>query len=151
MGNHVQAIVAARVSFVRSEQEKRQGRPPAVLVANFSVLLFVNGFLQLGPRGKLRDLPGSDFNRGASLRIAPVPRLSLRYRESAKTYQCHPIPFPQSTRNAAHGSVNRSCSLRFAHFASTSDLVNQICLIHSFSSQVSFIPSTVPGGQKARV
>jgi hypothetical protein len=151
MGNHVQAIVVARLPFVLREQEKRQGRPPAAFVTNLSVLLLVNGFLQFGPRGKLRDLPGSDFNRGASLRIAPVPRLSLGYRESAKPYQCDPIPFPQSTRNAAHGSVNRSCSLRLADFASASDLVNQIGLVHSFSSQVSFIPSTVPGGQKARV
>jgi hypothetical protein len=151
MGNHVQAIVAARVWFVAGEQEKRQGRPPAVFVTKLSGLLFVDGFLQFGPGGKLRDLPGSDLNSGASLRIAPVPRLSLRYRESAKPYQCYPIPFPQSPRNAAHGSVNRSCSLRFADFASASDLVNQIGLIHSFSSQVSFIPSTVPGGQKARV
>src|SRR5208337_854158 len=93
MGNHVPAIVAVGVSLVSSGQEKRQGRPPAVFVTNFSVLLLVYGFFQFGPRGKLRDLTGSDFNSGASLWIAPVPRLSLRYRESAETYQSHPIPF----------------------------------------------------------
>src|ERR1700728_724299 len=151
MGNHVQTIVAAEVSSVSGGQEKRQARPPAVFVNHFSVLLLVNGFFQFGARGKLRDLAGSDLNSGARLRIAPVPRLSLRYRESAEAYQSHPIPFAQSTSDAAHVSVNRSCSLRLAHFASASDLVNQIGLIHSFSSQVSFIPSTVPGGQKARV
>src|SRR5208282_1201332 len=104
---------------------------------------------QLGPRGKLRDLAGSDLDSGAGLRIAPVPRLSLRYRERAETYQCYAIPFPQSTCNAAHRGINRCRSLRLADFASARDLVNQIGFIHSFSSQVSFIPSTIPGGQKS--
>src|SRR5882762_2909351 len=107
----------------------------------FCFLLLVDGLLEFGPRGKLRDLAGSNLDGGAGLRIAPVPRLSLRYRESAETYQSHPIPFFQRPSNAAHSGINRSCSLRLADFASASDLVNQIGLIHSFSSQVSFIPS----------
>src|SRR5712672_676200 len=104
----------------------------------FASLFLVDGFLQFGPRSKFRNLAGGNFDSGAGLRIAPIPCLSLRYRESAETYQCYPISFSQRTSNAAHGSVNRSRSLRLAHFAGTSDLVNQIRLIHSFSSQVSF-------------
>src|SRR5580693_840299 len=96
-------------------------------------LLLVDGFLQFGPRGKLRDLAGSDLDSGAGLRITPVPRLSLRYRERAETYQSYAIPFPQGTCNAAHRGVNRCRSLRLADFASARDLVNQIGLIHSFS------------------
>src|SRR5205807_7117939 len=105
--------------------------------------LLVNGLLEFGPRGEFRDLAGSDFDSGAGLRIAPVSCLSLRHRESAETYQSHPIPFAQRPSNAAYSGVNRSCSRRFADFASASDLVNQIGLIHSFSSQVSLfcVPS----------
>jgi hypothetical protein len=81
--------------FVCFPAGRKNGRadPLPFSQSKFSVLLFVNSFLQLGPRGELRDLAGGDFDSGASLRIAPVPRLSLRYRESAETYQSHPIPF----------------------------------------------------------
>src|SRR5579862_923953 len=104
-------------------------------------LLIVASFLKFGLRSKLRKFAGGDLDGGASLRIAAVPRLSLRHRESAEAYQSHPIPFFQRAGNARHGGINRGCSLRLADFASASDLVNQIGFIHSFSSQVSFIPS----------
>jgi hypothetical protein len=81
------------------------------------------------------------------LRIAPVPGLSLGYRESAETYQSHPIPFPQSTSNAAHSGINRSCSLRFADFASARDLINQIGFIHVFLLAGLFHTQRTPGGQ----
>src|SRR5207302_7639451 len=90
----------------------------------FCSLLLVNGLLEFGPRGEFRDLAGSDFDSGAGLRIAPVSCLSLRHREGAETYQSHPIPFAQRPSNAAYSGVNRSCSRRFADFASASDLVN---------------------------
>src|SRR5271169_3914835 len=93
-------------------------------------LLLVDGFLQFSPRGKLRDLAGSDLDSGAGLRIAPIPRLSLGYRESAEAYQSHSIPFSQCSSNAAHRGINRSRSLRLADFASARDLVNQIGFIH---------------------
>jgi hypothetical protein len=149
MGNHIQANCSCKDIFrFPAGSKKRQGRPPAAFVITIPRLLLVNRFFQLGPRGKLRDLAGGNLDSGAGLRIASVPRLSLRYRECAKTYQSYSIPFPQSTSNAAHGSVNRSGCLRFADFASARDLINQIGLIHSFSSQVSFIPSTNTGRKK---
>jgi hypothetical protein len=43
------------------------------------LLLLVYGFLQLRPRGKLRDLAGSDLDSSAGLRIAPISCLSLRH------------------------------------------------------------------------
>jgi hypothetical protein len=61
-----------------SNNEKRQGRPCRFVDRISPWLLFVYGFFQLGPRGKLRDLASSDLDSGASLRIAPVPGLSLR-------------------------------------------------------------------------
>src|SRR5271163_4361341 len=113
-------------------------------------LLLVDGFLQFGPRGKLRDLAGSDLDSGAGLRIAPIPRLSLRYRESAEAYQSHSIPFSQCSSDAAHCGINGSCSLRFADLASARDLVNQIGFIHLFLLAGLFILHTqpTPGGQK---
>src|SRR5580693_9075258 len=111
-------------------------------------LLLVDCFLQFGPRGKLRDLPGGNFDSGAGLRITPIPRLSLRHRESAETYQSYSIPFAQCRRNAAHSRINRSCSLRFADFASARDLIHQIGLIHVFLLAGLFHTQPLPGGQK---
>src|ERR1700729_626087 len=100
MGNHAATIVAAAEGAMSAFPVR-----PQVLVGFFIVdksagiptgtkktagptpcrfpdyeflgLLFIDGFLQFGPRGKFRDLAGSDLDGGARLRIAPVPRLSL--------------------------------------------------------------------------
>jgi hypothetical protein len=71
--------IAIILSNCCGEQEKRQGRPPAVLAILHSWfgLLLVDGFLEFGPRAKLRDFAGSDLNGRAGLRIASVPRFSL--------------------------------------------------------------------------
>src|SRR3984957_8430949 len=107
-------------------------------VGIFPLLLLVDCFLQFGPWCKLCNFAGSDFDSGACLRIAPVPRFSLRYRECAETYQSHPISLPEGRRDAVHSGVDRSSGLRFAHFTSACDLVNEIGFVHSLSSQVSF-------------
>src|SRR5271166_1635493 len=113
--------------------ENGRADPPAVSrnPRLFSLLL-VDCLLQFGSRGKLRDLAGSNLDSGSGLRIAPVAGFSLRYRESAETNQRYPIPFSQRRRNAAYSRINRSCSLRFADFASARDLINQIGLVHVF-------------------
>src|ERR1700689_3746208 len=128
-------MLSARYWVLGTEkQEGKTAGPPPCLFHGCKTfasrllfwLLLVDGFLQFRPRGKLRDLAGSDLDSGAGLRIASVPRLSLRYRERAETYQSYAIPFPQGTCNAAHRGVNRCRSLRPADFASARDLVNHI-------------------------
>src|SRR5690242_8076470 len=106
-----------------------------------SELLLVNRLLELGPRSEFRDLAGCDLDSGASLRVAAVSRLALRHGERAEAYQRYPISFAESRGNAVHGGINGGCSLCFADLTRTCDLVNQIGLIHSFSSQVSLVPS----------
>jgi hypothetical protein len=130
------------ITFLQTEKNGRADPLPFSWNPDslFSLLL-IDCLFQFSSGGKLRDFPGSDLDSCAGLRIAPVPGLSLRHRESAETYQSHAITFPQSRSNAAHGGIYRGRSLRFADFASACDLVNQIGFIHSFSSQVSFIPS----------
>jgi hypothetical protein len=124
-------------------QQKRQGRPPAVLNGPeiYYNLFFVYCFLEFGPGGKLCDSSSSDLDSGAGLRIAPVPRLSLRHGERAEAYQCYPISFAEGGSNTVHGGINSSRGLRLADFTRTCDLVNQIGFVHSLSSQVSFMPS----------
>jgi hypothetical protein len=65
----------------------------------------------------------------------------LRHGKRAEAYQSHPISFAEGGRNAVHGGINGGRGLRLADFTRACDLVNQIGLVHSFSSQVSFMPS----------
>jgi hypothetical protein len=65
----------------------------------------------------------------------------LRHREGAEANQCHAISLAESRGNAVDSGINGGRSLRFADFTRACDLVNQIGFIHSFSSQVSFVPS----------
>src|SRR5215471_6211552 len=127
---------------VHLANKKRQGRPPAVLKILMMVELFlVYGLLELCPRGKLGDLAGGYLDRCAGLWIAAVTRFSLRHGERAEANQRHAIPFAECRRNAVNGGINGGRGLRLARLACACDLVNQIGFIHSFSSQVSFMPS----------
>src|SRR5215470_326653 len=122
--------------------KKRQGRPPAGLNILMMLELFlVYGLFKLCPRGKLCDLAGGYLERRAGLWIAAVTRLCLRHGERAEANQRHAIPFAECRRNAFNGGINGGRGLRLAHLACACDLVNQIGFIHSFSSQVSFMPS----------
>jgi hypothetical protein len=113
-----------------------------ILFVPYLLLLLVDCFLEFGSGSEFRDLAGSDLNSGARLRVTSIPGFSLGYRECAETYQSYPITFPKGSSHAIHGCVNRHRSLRFTHFASARDLVNEIGFIHyGLSSQVSFVPS----------
>src|ERR1700723_1243333 len=110
------------------------------------LLTAVDGFLELGTGGKLCYFAGGDFNGGARLRITPIARLSLGYREGAKTNQCYPITLLQRRRDAVHGCVNCGSGLSFTDAATRRDSVNEIGFIHRISWQVSLSsPSTSSG------
>src|ERR1700721_2169160 len=79
-------------------------------------LLFVHSLLEFGSRAELRDFASRDLDRSAGLRIASVPRFSLRHREGPQTYQSHPISFSECRCNAVHGGINGSRGLRFTDF-----------------------------------
>src|SRR5437660_6214053 len=130
--------------------KKRQGRPPAVRKPVLLQLFLVDCFLEFGPRSELRDFAGSNLDRRASLWIAPIPGLSLRHGERAEANQRHAISFAEGRRNAVNSGINGGRSLRLADFTRACDLINQIGFIHSFSSQVSFIPSPDRGSKVAR-
>src|ERR1700688_2548530 len=99
------------------KNKKRQGRPPAVLRSCvLPELLFVHSLLEFGSRAELRDFASRDLDRSAGLRVASVPRFSLRHREGPKTYQSHPISFSECRCNAVHGGINGSRGLRFTDF-----------------------------------
>src|ERR1035437_2499706 len=99
-------------------QQKTAGPTPcrfAILHSCFGLLL-VDRLLEIGPRGKFRDAAGGDLDSGASLRVAPVPRFSLRHREGAEAYQSHPISFAEGRRDAVDSGINGSRGLRLADF-----------------------------------
>src|SRR3954468_8430132 len=121
-------------------KKKRQGRPLPLLEL-YPELFPVDSLLQFGPRGKFRDFASGDFDGCAGLRVAAVARLSLGNGESAEADQRHPVSLAESSSNAIDSSINGGRGLCFADFTCTCDLVDQISFIHSFSSQVSFVPS----------
>src|SRR5947199_10540468 len=123
-----------------SAAKNGKGRPPAVLNLNPS-LLAVYGLFEFGPRSEFCDFAGRDFDGRAGLRIAAVARFSLRNGECAEANQGHAISFAEGSGYAFDCGVDSSGGLRLADFTCACDLVNQIGFIHSFSSQVSFVPS----------
>src|SRR5262249_25645610 len=121
----------------------RNGRadPLPFLKTCVLALLLVDGLFEFRPRCELGDFAGGNFDGSAGLRVAAVSRLPLRHREGAETNQGNAVSLAESGSNAVDSGINGGGSLRFADLARACDLVNQIGFVHSFSSQVSFIPS----------
>src|SRR5438477_3559971 len=125
-----------------SMRARKNGRADPLPLLELDPELFpVHSLLQFGPRGEFRDFASGDFDGCAGLRVAAVARLPLGNGESAEADQRHPVSLAESSSNAIDSSINGGRGLCFADFTCTCDLVDQISFIHSFSSQVSFVPS----------
>src|SRR5215475_13369659 len=113
---------------------KRQGRPPAVLIHLFLLLLSsIDCLLQFGTGAEFGHTAGGNLDGRASLRIAAVARLALRDRESSEPDQGNAVPFFQSPGYAVYRGVDGGSRLGLADFAVSSDTVNQICFVHHSS------------------
>src|SRR5437016_13997658 len=99
-------------------------------------LLFVNCFLEFGPGGKFCHFAGGNLNGCAGLRVAPIPCLPLRNRESAETNQGYPISFSQGSSNAVHRRVNSSSGRGLTDARTGCDFVNEIGFIRSEERRV---------------
>src|ERR1700722_2654153 len=114
-GNESIAMLLSTPGLTKTKNGR--AAPPAVLRSCvLPELLFVHSLLEFGSRAELRDFASRDLDRSAGLRIASVPRFSLRHREGPKTYQSHPISFSECRCNAVHGGINGSRGLRFTDF-----------------------------------
>src|SRR5271165_6340840 len=96
-------------------------------------LFLVDGLLQLDAGSKFGDATRSNLDDAASLRIAPVARLTLRSREGPEAHQGHTVALLQRGSDRIHYRIDRAPGSGFTDAVRGGDFIHQVPFVHACS------------------